>query len=156
TAGGPIQKDRTFFFGGYEGLRDRLSVTNTSFVPNALAHQGIMPNGGSVGAALVCPYQAISSNPLTCATAPGVKPWLDLYPLPNGRDLGDGTGEYSFVKSQPTDENYFTGRVDHTFSAKQSLFVRYTSDKSSIVVPQSLPITRNSISARNQYLTVQA
>jgi len=156
TAGGPIQKNKTFFFGGYEGLRDRLGGTTTSYVPNALAHQGILPAGGAVGAPLTCPYQTVSISPLTCLIAPGVKPWLDLYPLPNGRDLGNGTGEYTFVTSQPTNEDYFSTRLDHTFNSRQSIFGRYTFDDSSITFPQALPSTRNPNDARNQYLTVQA
>jgi hypothetical protein len=156
TVGGPIVKDQTFFFGGYEGLRDRLGGTTTSFVPNALARQGILPANGAVGAPPTCPYQTISTNPLTCAIAPGVKEWLDLYPLPNGRDLGNGTGEYSFVTSQPTNEDYFTARIDHSFSSGQSIFGRYTRDKSSVTVPGALPILRSPITAENQYLTVQA
>jgi len=155
TIGGPIQQNKTFFFGGYEGLRDRLGTTTLSDVPNALAHQGILPAGGAVGAPLGCPYQTISASPLTCAIAPGVKPWLDIYPLPNGRDLGNGTGEYSFVKSQPTNEDYYTAKLDHTFSSKQSIFGRYTYDTSSVLVPGALPILSSAITAKQQYLTIQ-
>src|SRR2546425_6435342 len=131
TLGGPIQKDKTFFFGGYEGLRDRLGGTSVGNVPNALAHQGILPAGGAVGAPLSCPYQTISANPLKCAVAPGVQQWLDLYPAPNGKDLGNGTAELAFVTSQPTNEDYFTVKLDRNFSSKQSMFGRYTFDNSS-------------------------
>jgi hypothetical protein len=155
TVGGPIVKNKTFFFGGYEGLRDRLGTTTLSYVPNALAHQGILPAGGRVGAPLACAYQTISASPLTCAIAPGVKPWLDIYPLPNGRDLGNGTGEYSFVKSQPTNEDYYTLKLDHTFSSKQSIFGRYTYDTSEVLTPGALPILSSPITAQQQYLTIQ-
>src|SRR5262249_12281488 len=43
-AGGPIKKDRTFFLGTYEGLRQRLGVTLLSPVPNARAHAGFLPD----------------------------------------------------------------------------------------------------------------
>ena len=155
TVGGPIVKNKTFFFGGYEGLRDRLGTTTTSYVPNALAHQGILPAGGAVGATLGCPYQTISTSPLTCAIAPGVKQWLDIYPLPNGRDLGNGTGEYNFQKSQPTDEDYYTLKLDHTFSSKQSIFGRYTYDTSEVLTSGALPILSSPITAKEQYLTIQ-
>jgi hypothetical protein len=156
TLGGPIRRDKTFFFGGYEGLRDRLGGTSVTDVPNALAHQGILPAGGAVGAPLGCPYQTISANPLKCAVAPGVQQWLDLYPLPNGRDLGNGTGELAFVTSQPTNEDYFTAKVDHSFSSKQSMFVRYTFDKSSVTAPGPVSIVTEPQTAKQQYLTVQA
>jgi hypothetical protein len=155
TLGGPIQRDKTFFFGGYEGLRDRLGGTSVADVPNLLAHQGILPAGGAVGAPLGCPYQTISTSPLKCAVAPGVQQWLDLYPLPNGRDLGNGTGEFTFVTSQPTDEDYFTVKLDHSFSSKQSMFVRYTLDKSSITSPGPISIVSEPQTAKQQYLTLQ-
>src|SRR5580704_13173369 len=42
SAAGPVIRDRTFFFGDYEGLRQSLSQTNTITVPSANAHQGIL------------------------------------------------------------------------------------------------------------------
>jgi Carboxypeptidase regulatory-like domain/TonB-dependent Receptor Plug Domain len=155
TLGGPIQKNKTFFFGGYEGLRDRLGTTTVSYVPNALAHQGILPAGGAVGAPLGCPYRTVSTNPLTCAVAPGVQQWLNLFPVPNGRDLGNGTGEYAFVETQPTDEDYYTAKVDHAFSSKQSIFGRFTYDTSSVLTPGALPFLSTPITARQEYLTIQ-
>ena len=41
--GGPIVRNRTFFFGNYEGLRERLATTGISTVPDANARQGIVP-----------------------------------------------------------------------------------------------------------------
>ena len=41
--GDPIKKDKTFFFGGYEGLRQGLDTTLIATVPTALARQGILP-----------------------------------------------------------------------------------------------------------------
>jgi hypothetical protein len=155
TVGGPIVKNKTFFFGGYEGLRDRLGTTEISYVPNALARQGIIPRGGAVGAPLDCPYQTISTSPLTCAIAPGVKPWLDLYPLPNGVDLGNGTGEYISGKSQPTNEDYYTVKVDQTFSSKQSIFGRYTYDNSEVLAPGALPFLSTPSTSMQRYLTIQ-
>src|SRR6266699_4021978 len=66
SLGGPIQKDKTFFFGTYEGLRQSLGTTRTGIVPTQLARQGILPNQ-------------------TVQVASSVKPYLALYPLPNGQ-----------------------------------------------------------------------
>lgn len=145
TLGGPIKKDRTFFFGSYEGLRQRLGVTGIATVPDALAHQGIMPQGGVVGAPLV-----------NVGVAPGVQPWLSLYPIPNGPNFGNGTAQYIWTGPQPTDENYFTTRVDHAFSGKHSVFARYTFDDSNRSVPRAFPFDKDVLSERNQFLTIEA
>ena len=44
TLGGPIKKDHTFFFGSYEGLRQRKGLTQTFNVPDADARNGIIHN----------------------------------------------------------------------------------------------------------------
>src|ERR1700757_4963583 len=62
--GGPIKKDKTFFFGGYEGLRQGLGTTLIATVPTLLARQGILPTG-------------------TVPVNPNSKPFLNLYPAPN-------------------------------------------------------------------------
>src|SRR4030095_9489461 len=48
SLGGPVKKDRTFFFGTYEGLRERLGVTHNSLTFSDSLRQGIFPNGTRV------------------------------------------------------------------------------------------------------------
>src|SRR5207249_4856604 len=67
----------------------------------------------------------------------------------------NGTGELSFVKSQPTNEDYFTAKLDHIFSSNQSIFGRYTHDTSSVLAPGALPILSTPIKAKEHYLTIQ-
>jgi hypothetical protein len=137
--GGPIHKDQTFFFGSFESLIDRLGVTGVTSVPNANARQGILPSG-----------------PITVNTA--IKPYLDtLFPLPNGRDLGGGVGQYLFTAPQPTNEYFMQGRIDHRFSASDSLFGRYTFDNGNVDRPPivKLPATKTKERSRNQYVTVE-
>ncbi|MBI4464439.1 MAG: TonB-dependent receptor, partial [Acidobacteria bacterium] len=110
TVGGPNVTDKTFFLGSYESLREGLGVASVAIVPNEQARRGILPAnlGGNVG------------------VAPGVKPFLDLYPLPNGQDFGNGTAQWQGSLNQPTREDFFSGRVDHVLSEKDTLFGRYT------------------------------
>ncbi|MBI4464086.1 MAG: carboxypeptidase regulatory-like domain-containing protein, partial [Acidobacteria bacterium] len=111
TVGGPIIRDKTFFLGSFEGLREGLGQTSVAIVPNADAHKGILPArlGGNVG------------------VAANVKGHLDLYPLPNtGVDFGNGTAEFRGSATQVANDDFFSGRIDHVFSDKDTLFARYT------------------------------
>ncbi|MBI2822618.1 MAG: TonB-dependent receptor [Acidobacteria bacterium] len=138
TLGGPIRRDQTFFFGSYEGLRERLTTTAIRVVPDAGAHQGILPErlGGNVG------------------VHPSVKPYLDGYPLPNGRIFGDGTGELIFGHPQPTDQNYYMAKVDHQLGPSDSIFVRYTADQGVRGNLSSLPLWNEKVLNLNQYVTI--
>lgn len=118
SAGGPIQKDRTFVFGDYEGLRQSLGVTTVDTVPSAAARGGQLSTG-------------------TVSVDPSVTRFLNaFYPLPNGPLLGGGdTGIFTFAGQEITTENYFTIRLDHKFSASDSAQATYMRDSSKTVQP---------------------
>jgi hypothetical protein len=110
SAGGPIKRDKTFIFGDYEGLRQSLGLSMVDNVPSKNARMGILTTGN------------VAVDPL-------VVPYLAFYPIPNGLVSGD-TGIFSFSGSAITTENYFTTRVDHKFSDKDSLAGGYMYDSS--------------------------
>ena len=87
SIGGPIKKDDTFFFLNYEGLIQRQDVTTVSVVPDANAHNGLIPGG---------PNGALQQ----LTVAPETRPYLNLWPLPNGPDLGGGLGNSLFGQCQ--------------------------------------------------------
>ena len=91
TVTGPIVKDKTFLMGSFEGLRDRLTETNIDFFPDALARQGIITNAAG---------EVIQ----TVEVHPEVRPYLELYPLPNAGSLGRGIGENAAPQFLPTNE----------------------------------------------------
>ena len=102
AGGGPIVRNRVFFYGGFERLQEDLGTTVITAVPTAAARMGLVN--------------------------PAVRPYLDLYPLPNGPDLGPGIGQYAYEFNRATRENFAQGRVDVELSDKDLLFVRYTYD----------------------------
>ena len=102
SLGGPLRRNQTFFFGSFEGLRERLGETDTITVPSMLARQGILPN-------------------ITIPVADSVKPYMDLWPVPGEgnsfvRDNGDGTIQIAGVENRPTDGEYFLIKLDHSFN----------------------------------------
>jgi outer membrane receptor protein involved in Fe transport len=99
TAGGPLRRDRTFFFGSFEGLRQRLGVSSNARVPSLAAR----------------------------ATAPAViRPLIELYPLPTGPDQSDGSAPYFAASSNLVGETAFSVRADHRLTAADDLFGRYS------------------------------
>ncbi len=139
VVGGPLKTDRTFYFGAYEGLVERLGITGVTAVPDDNARLGILPTG-------------------TVTLHPAIPGYLDLlFPRANGRSLGGGAGEYLFSETQPTDEHFFQGRVDHRVSANDSLFVRYTYDRGNVdrTPPDKPPISIIEERTRNTYITVE-
>jgi hypothetical protein len=137
TAGGPIVKNRLFYFGSYEGLRQDLSLTHLARLPNAAAHNGVLPTG------------AVAVSPL-------VKPYLDLlYPIPDGRDFGDGTAELRHTDVDPTHENFFVGKVDWQLGDNDSIFVRVSSDRSDATAHQDHPLFIEPTTTDTRYFTTQ-
>src|SRR3981189_1871992 len=139
SAGGPIQKDRTFIFGDYEGLRQSLGVTTVDTVPSPAARAGNLSTGSVT----------VDPNVLRFINA--------FYPLPNGPLLGNGdTGIFSFAGQQVTNENYFTVRVDRNFSDKDTLAFTYMRDNSKTVQPDNFNELLSNIVSRRQVLTLHA
>ena len=136
AAGGPVLRDRTFFFVSYEGLRERLSTTTSNTVPSAAARQGNLPR------------QTVTVSPL-------MKPYFDLWPLPNARDFGDGTGEFLWVNSNPTREDFGSVRIDHQFSEKFYLFGRLSLDDTELLLPGNLAPFQGSTTNRNTFTTME-
>jgi hypothetical protein len=129
TVSGPLVKERTFVLASFEAMRDRLSSTDVSFFPDA----------------------AIRTQP---GIDPRVKPYLDLYPLPNDISIGGGIGRNLAPQYLPTDENFFTVRVDQKITERDGIFVRYTFDDATSVGPQDTYLFSTGTESRQQYLTL--
>jgi hypothetical protein len=116
-AGGPIVKSKLFVFGDYEGIRQLLSTTAVDIVPSAAARTGHLTQG-------------------TISVDPRVKPYLALYPLPNGPVMGD-TAEYITPTPQITNEDFFTTRADFSSGKSDSLFGTYVFDNAKTEGPDA-------------------
>src|SRR5215813_9719834 len=103
--GGPIFKDKTFFFFSYEGLRLRQPFTQQSVVPDAASR-----------------LQAPAA----------MQPFLNAYPVPNGAATGPGLAQFNASYSNPSSLDAYSIRVDQVISPKLNLFGRYNYSPSSL------------------------
>jgi hypothetical protein len=102
--GGPIIKNRTFFFANYEGLQQRLGQTFVGFVPSA------------------------SYKDLVRSTSPALRPVVDAYPAGTARTADPTIDQINTVGAQPWQENSGLIKVDHRFNDRNSMFVRYNTN----------------------------
>lgn len=97
--GGPIKKDRTFFFISYEGARLRLPQFQKSTVPSLNARLIAVEN---------------------------IKPFLAAFPLPNGKDLNGNLSEFNKGYSNSALLDAVSIRFDHVFRPELNIFGRYS------------------------------
>jgi hypothetical protein len=101
--GGPIRKDRTFFFLNYEGVRQ---AAGTSFLGTVLTpetRQGKI-TGCPAGRSGCTREEAIVTR--TLPVNPDMAPVMNLLPLPNGPYRRNGVADYTAVPRWQADENY--------------------------------------------------
>ncbi len=120
SIGGPIKKDKTFFFFNYEGLRQSLTSTQVNTVLSAAARNGVLSSGN-------------------VTVDPRVAPFLAFWPLPNSGLLpGGDTGLYSVATLQRGNQNFYTARIDHRFSDSDNLTGTFVYDDTRLIQPDSL------------------
>ena len=142
SLGGPLRRDRTFFFFGYEALREREGRTVTTIVPDKEARLGMI-NGKDIG------------------IDDAVKPYLDEFPLPNGERLLDrndeptGLAVHTFGFNEQIDENFAQLRIDHNVGPNHQFFARYTYDGAEQRLPTGFPQFPRAFLSRNQFVTAE-
>ncbi|HEY0379409.1 MAG TPA: VIT domain-containing protein, partial [Pyrinomonadaceae bacterium] len=125
TFGGPVRKDRTFFFGSYEGLRLRQPVVALTDVPSLSAR---------------------------LAAAPLVRPFLNAYPLPTESERPDGFAELAQAFSNPARLDAASLRLDQSVTDRLMLYGRYNYAASSATERGAGGFSLNTLNPRRNRL----
>ncbi len=162
TIGGPIIKDKTLGFFSWEGFRQDQGFSLLNIVPTVASKQGFFPRDAGGGCASVGfgAVENVAQDRCEVPINPDAQPFIDLYPDPNGADLDEQSAEFFGAPGGPVNEDFFTGRIDHSFSDSDSFFGRYPIQDGDRASPRDgtgsfLPHAATVLSNRNQYVTLE-
>jgi len=121
SVGGPIQKNQTFFFFSYEGVRQQLDQTQIGFVPTA------------------------AFRTQTLALSPVLAPIINAFPLGNGSTTSSGVAQYTGTGYLIQNEDAAILRIDHHFSDSTTAFLRFNNDSATSYSPLGVLTDRQEV-----------
>ncbi len=153
--GGPVIKDRTFFFFNYQGQRQVSPFVRTRTVYTPLAKQGIFryvvggrnTNAGQANASVdtsgnptlpacsstvttncIASYNVIQNDPRKLGIDPALQRIIGLLPDPNNYNVGDGlnTAGFNYSGGRLDPQRDFHLKIDHKFNDRNNIFGRYS------------------------------
>lgn len=121
TVGGPIWKNKTFFFADWQGTRLRTGITRQSVVPTLAQRSGVF--AAAIYDPATSPRVPFANNTIPISRFdPIALQVLQHYPLPNA----SGANNYTRTATEPDNQDQFDGRIDHIFNDKHRVFARYS------------------------------
>jgi hypothetical protein len=119
SIGGPIFRDRTFFYFDYEGFRQVTGVTDTGTVPTLAEFDDINSLNGGSPEALLTPLNGTAGQPIN----PLMLNYLKLFPAPTNSNLSNN---FTISPNKTQNYNTYDARVDHRINDKNMLFARFS------------------------------
>jgi hypothetical protein len=132
SVGGPVVKNKVFYFFNYEGNRFATATTTDATVPDPAFKTGIFtyvdPSAGPVSIDVSTPTSANNAYGLTLD--PQIQKVLNFYPAPNGPAVIQGVADqYFFADTDLANFSNYTAKVDIDINSRNVLSVRYVSNQ---------------------------
>jgi len=131
SLGGPVIKDRTFFFINGEYQRFRTTLTESRTVPTAAFKSGVFTVPTASGTQTIDLTAGAADNQTGLGPDPEIQRLLNLLPNPNAGDVIPGvSGTLNFASPDSLNAYTWTGKIDHKLTEKEQLSLRYAYGRS--------------------------